>query len=247
MKVAAIIQARMNSTRLPGKILAPLVGFPILQIIQRRIQHAQVNSFWLATSSSIEDDLTEYWGHTLGLKVYRGQTEDVLSRFTAIVREEQPDWVVRLTADNPFVNTEIINILIDTAISVEKEVGYIHCSKNEIYPLGYVPEIVRAECLLKAEAEINTQESYHCSHVTSWVKEHTKVATLKYSQKLEPRYKWRWTIDTHEDYIMAKKAFNLFGEKWSTIQYEEMVDILDNHPEVTQINQHTIQKRIEDG
>ncbi|NEO02155.1 MAG: hypothetical protein F6K50_44360 [Moorea sp. SIO3I7] len=244
MKISAILQARMNSARLPGKILAPLVEFPVLNIIHKRIKHAQVNSLCLATSSTIEDNLTEYWGHSLGLEVYRGDIEDVLSRFTTIIRKEQPDWVVRLTADNPFVDAEIINKLIDIARVAPRSVGYIYSGENKTYPLGYVPEIVRSECLLKAESEIPHQEFYHRTHVTSWVQKNTDVATLEVSPHWKDRSHWRWTIDTHEDYQMARKAFDLFGEKWSSISYEEMVNILDSHPEVTEINRHVKQKRL---
>lgn len=247
MKIVAIIQARMNSKRLPGKILTPLAGLPLLAVIRERTKLAQVDSWWLATSSGIEDDITEFWGKTLGLNVYRGDLENVLSRFTAIARYEQPDWIIRLTADNPFVDYKSINHLIKLAISSPSMIGYLKTSNPRVLPLGYMPEIVKTKCLLYAEAQIPELQFYHRSHVTSWVIENMECGTIKIPDQWKNRSHWRWTIDTKEDYKMAKKAFELFGSCWSQLDYQKMVEVLDQHPETTAINQHIMQKNTKEG
>jgi spore coat polysaccharide biosynthesis protein SpsF len=103
-KTVAIIQARMRSERLPGKILSPLCGRPLLALLATRTARARVDEWWLATSSDPADDVTEAWGFELGLRVYRGHATDVLSRFLAVADETGADWLFRLTADNPFVD-----------------------------------------------------------------------------------------------------------------------------------------------
>lgn len=108
-----VIQARMRSERLPGKILAPLAGKPILELIASRIGSARVDEWWLATSTDPADDVTEAWGFELGLRVFRGHESDVLSRFLAIGADTGADWCVRVTADNPFLDAAVVDALID--------------------------------------------------------------------------------------------------------------------------------------
>lgn len=247
MKVTAIIQARMSSERLPGKILVPLAGYPLLKVIRERTKQAQVDSWWLATSSHQSDDLTEFWGHTLGLNVYRGDLNNVLSRFTAIARQEQPDWIIRLTADNPFVDHKAINILVDYAQSCAQEVSYLKAPEPRILPLGYMPEIVRAKDLLSSEHQIPKVQGYHQSHVTSWIKETMVSGIVEIPNTWENRCYWRWTVDTLEDYYMSRDAFDLFGDSWLTLDYQGMVKILDRHPEVTSVNGQIMQKLFEEG
>ena len=97
-----IIQARLGSSRLPGKILAPLAARCLLDLLVARLAGSRVDQWWLATTNSREDDVTEAWGQALGLRVFRGAREDVLSRFTAIIEQTRAQWVVRMTADEPF-------------------------------------------------------------------------------------------------------------------------------------------------
>lgn len=247
MRIAAIIQARMGSTRFPGKILAPLIDRPILSIIRERTREAKVDSWWLATTSQEQDDLTELWAKKLELTVYRGDVEDVLSRFTAIVHHDKPDWIVRLTADDPFVDEEIINILIKKAKSAPASVMYFGMGKENFLPLGYVPEIVRAESLLQAEAQIPQNMSYHKCHVTSWVKQNMNIGFLDIPDFWKARGHWRWTVDTMKDYEMASRAFEMFGNSWTSVRYSDMVSLLDQHPETTEINLNVEQKSIEEG
>ena len=168
MKVAVVMQARMGSSRLPGKILAPLLEQPILSVIVRRLGRAAADAGWIATSREAPDAVTAAWGGALGWSVFRGDETDVLSRFTGIVRACRPDWIVRLTADNPFVDAGIVACLVETARQAPASVALIS-SAGAAFPLGYVPEIVRAEALVEAESRIPPDQGFHRSHVTSWV------------------------------------------------------------------------------
>ena len=112
-KTIGVIQARMGSERLPGKILAPLGGRPLLAQLCARIRPARVDEWWLATSSEPADDVTEAWGFELGLRVFRGDPTDVLSRFLTIGREAGADWIVRVSAENPFLDAGLVDRLLD--------------------------------------------------------------------------------------------------------------------------------------
>ncbi len=252
MKSAAIgiIQARLASTRLPGKLLAPLAGRPLFEVMFERIKRASVSEWWLATTSDPSDDITAAWGHQLKLRVHRGDVEDVLSRFTAILRETklEPQWVVRITADNPFVDAHIVDLLLEQA----KGIGPDHAlvSENPAHkrlPLGYVPQVARASRVLSAEGEIANDKKHHRSHVLSWLYEKNEVKFFEPPSEWKPRSEWRWTVDTPADLEMTRKCFELFGETWQTIGYPEMERILAAHPEVSEINAHIEQKALQQG
>lgn len=265
-KTIGIIQARIGSSRLPAKILAPLAGRPLLDQLFARIARARVDEWWLATSSDPSDDVTEAWGFDLGLKVFRGDLEDVLSRFRSIGSEADADWVVRVTADNPFTDFRVIDALLDARDSCEeaKQAEVIEHADgipleaedndpeaepafSPRLPVGFGVQLVRRYALERAACEIPENEPHHRVHVTSWLARNARVFEVPWPQAWPERADWRWTVDTYEDLAMARSAFRLFGLEASTIDYPTMVERLDAHPEITSMNSHVRQKPLEAG
>ena len=247
MKIALVMQARMGSSRLPGKILAPLLEQPILSVIVRRLGRVAADNAWIATSREAPDAVTAAWGSALGWRVFRGDEANVLSRFTGIVRACRPDWVVRLTADNPFVDAGIVECLVETARRAPASVALIRSAGRPAFPLGYVPEIVRADALLEAEARIAPEQGFHRSHVTSWVAETAGAQPVECPSEWPRQPGWRWTVDTEDDYRMATAAFGLWRDDWTSIGYPEMVRRLSAHPEIVGLNAHVGQKDLEES
>jgi spore coat polysaccharide biosynthesis protein SpsF (cytidylyltransferase family) len=260
-KTIGIIQARMASERLPGKILAPLAGHPMLAVLTRRLQRARVDEWWLATSADPSDDVTEAWGFDLGLRVYRGENRDVLSRFLAIGEETGADWIVRATADNPFLDAACVDLLLDArdASDCAKEADVLRLHGGLLLddesgprptprlPVGYGVELVRRHALERAAREIPANEPHHRAHVTSWLSVHAKTHAVPTPWAWPDRPDWRWTVDTYEDLSMARSAFELFGEDAFSLGYPQIVQHLDRHPEVTALNRHVTQKALEEG
>ena len=194
-KTIGVIQARMGSERLPGKILAPLGGRPLLAQLCSRIISARVDEWWLATSSDPADDVTEAWGFELGLRVYRGDPVDVLSRFLAIGAESKAEWMLRVTADNPFLDARLIDTLVDARDATEESKladavrlrgglpldAASDSGRSDTHddsesdrtsphlPLGYGVELVRFSALERAHREIPSDQFHHRVHVTSWL------------------------------------------------------------------------------
>ncbi|MDP6980056.1 MAG: NTP transferase domain-containing protein [Myxococcota bacterium] len=251
MSVIGIIQARMGSSRLPGKILAPIVGRPMLEVIAQRLRASRVSQWWLATSDQPSDDVTEAWGHSLGLRVYRGDQDDVLSRFTAILREERPEWMVRVTGDNPFVSGEAVDLLLDARDEAGKELPLIEFAGDpkdrRTLPLGFGPQLARADAVLESEAEIPAQEAHHRAHVVSWLARDCDPKVCPVPGDWPARPGWRFTVDTSRDLAMARSAFALFGPRALCISYPEMVRALDPHPEIIEMNAGVEQKALEAG
>ena len=265
-KTIGVIQARMGSQRLPGKILSPLGGRPMLALVATRVAPARVDEWWLATSSDPADDVTEAWGFELGLRVFRGDPIDVLSRFLAIAAESDADWIVRVTGDNPFLDAQPIDALLDARDASEEAkradslrhrgglpgepFASVPGQKPAIcprLPLGYGAELVRRDALERANREIPDAESYHRVHVTSWLTGNATVHCVPTPGTWPDRPNWRWTVDTYEDLAMARSAFRVFGSEAPRIDYPTMVARLDAHPEIGAMNAHIEQKRAEEG
>ncbi len=252
-----IIQARLGSSRLPAKILAPIGDRTLLGMLVARLGTAEVDEWWLATTASREDDVTEAWGHALGLRVFRGSVVDVLSRCTAIIRARDPEWIVRITADDPFIDGAVVNVLLDAREKEGRRASCLHVARhlaesageNEIPPsppLGYGAQIARAEAVLRSESEIPPDQPYHRAHVLSWLDQNDSCS-VALPADWPSRPEWRWTVDTFEDLTMTRSAFGLFGLGSTRIGYPEMVALLDGHPEITAINRHVVQKEVEEG
>lgn len=261
-RTVCIVQARMRSERLPGKILAPLGGRPLLALLATRIARARVDERWLATTSDPADDVTEAWGFELGLRVYRGHPTDVLARFLAIADETCADWLVRVTADNPFLDAPLIDALVDgrdallgakdaapdAATDEEKDTRAVDLIRPAAgRPLGYGAELVRADALRRAAREIPANAAHHRVHVTSWLSVYGRIHAVDLPAAWPSRPGWRWTIDTYEDLAMARSAFRLFAGEAATIDYPTMVQRLDGVPEIAAMNAHIVQKKLEEG
>lgn len=247
MKTIGIIQARMGASRLYGKILYPLKKKPLLHVLMKRLEQAEVDQWWLATTTEKEDNLTTIWGEALGLHVYRGSVNDVLSRFTSIIRIQHPDYVVRITADDPFTDGCIVNMMLHQTYSMPAEKKILATGPNRVLPLGLAPSVVVAESLLDAESQIPEDQKYHKTHVTSWLTKHHMLKEFVPPKEWPERPYWRWTVDTIDDFLMTSAAFDLFDDQWETIDYPEMVARLDQRPDITNLNKHISQKKIEEG
>jgi len=238
MTTLGIIQARMTSSRLPGKVLAPVAGLPLLAVQCRRLQTATlVDDWWLATTCGAADDVLASWGVALGLKVHRGDDEDVLSRFVDVVRAVEPSWVVRLTADNPFTDGKVVDTLLRAgrnSNSSDADVWGESPAERET-PLGYTPQVVRGGALLGLDPSI-PRGSPHRAHVLTAFYEQDRHAAVSVRGPAPSRPTWRWTVDTCEDLAMAQQAFACFGERWPFIGLAEMVEVLDAHPEIVEVN-----------
>jgi len=243
--VIGIVQARLGSRQLPGRILSPIGERCLLDLLMARLESARVEEWWLATSFDRSDDVTEAWGHALGMQVFRGEPRDVLSRFTAIARKRAPEWIVRIKGHTPFCDGAVVNHLLDALEEHGKSARLLETARGteprtgitrSTAPLGYGAELVRAEELLRAESEIPSDRPWHRSDVVSWTRERAGSVAVPLPDEWPDRSHWHWSIDCFEDLAMARTAFALFGLEASTLSYPEMVSILDHHPEVMDLN-----------
>jgi spore coat polysaccharide biosynthesis protein SpsF len=239
--VSLILQARIRSSRLPAKILLPLGNVPLLEKVLTRLLRAAppIDSINLASSFSselaIEEGMQFFFSKKHGVPIRRwyGDEKDVLSRFVTIIQEIQPTYIIRATADNPFLS---IKHLVQ-AYEAHLKAGAI-ITKYVNLPIGTAVEVVTAKVL----EEISTQslQNHHREHVTPYLYEHPECYPLQLLQA-EPPYDAphiRLTIDEEADYVVAKRIVSSFmAEGVDTPPLSAILKWLESHPDVSKINQ----------
>ncbi|WP_421903781.1 cytidylyltransferase domain-containing protein [Maridesulfovibrio sp.] len=235
MKITAIIQARMTSTRLPGKILMQVAGKPLLQIMIERVLKAKhIDSVVLATTTNKEDDPTAELGRELGVAVFRGDENDVLKRYYGAASEHKCKHVMRLTGDCPVIDPDMLDILADFYF----QGGYDYASNclEATLPDGLDAEIISMEALTEAykKAELPSQRE----HVTLYVKDNPdnfKMGSWKNSADYSHM---RWTVDDPEDFTFIKKVIEALLPVNPDFRMQDVVDLVEETPELLQINAH---------
>ena len=221
MKVLAIIQARMGSTRLPGKVLMPLCGESVLTHVIKRVGRCRlIDGIIVATTDKIEDDIIEKHVRGLNVNLYRGSEKNVLDRYYNAAKKFKADIIVRITSDDPLIDYEIIDKIIENIINEKTDYSCNNIPKT--YPLGLDCECFRFEALEYAWK--NAREPEELEHVTPYIRKHDelfKKSTLVYKKDLS---KLRWTLDTIEDY---KYISNIYENLYEENNFFLMDDILN--------------------
>jgi spore coat polysaccharide biosynthesis protein SpsF len=241
----AIIQARMGSSRLPGKVLRPLGGHPVIWHVVDRCCRSSVDAVWVATSDTPADDVLAEWCARNGVACYRGSEDDVLSRYVAIAMLTQAERLVRVTGDCPLIAPEIINLLLD--ILNDSAVDYVHVKAEEKYP-DALPRGLNTEVFWRRTLEALQQRATsasHREHVTLLVEDISQGFHIRRVPAPEgmARPGVRLTLDTPDDYVMLQR---LFQECLITPEtpLETLIACLDQHPEIVALNKHVQQKSV---
>jgi spore coat polysaccharide biosynthesis protein SpsF len=205
--ILAVLQARMSSTRLPGKVLLPLAGKPMLERqIERAVRARRIDRLVVATSTGADDDAVEAAALGAGAAVHRGPLDDVLARFLGALEACPADHVVRLTGDCPLTDPEAI----DATVALHLESGADYTSNTpETYawPKGLDVEVITAPALRRAAADAASPEEHE--HVTwgVWTRpERYRLAWLKSTHADDGEI--RWTVDRPDDYAFVQAVYD---------------------------------------
>lgn len=205
--ILAILQARMSSTRLPGKVLAPLAGAPmIVRQIERVARARRIDKLVVATSLNPGDDAIEKAVRKEGIGVHRGSLDDVLARFIGALEAFGPaDHVVRLTADCPLADWTVIDETIETHL----ETGADYTSNtppHRTFPKGLDVEVMTAATLRRAAAEATTPEEHE--HVTWGIWNKPDRYRLAFHSQPTDEGEVRWTVDRPDDYAFMAAVYD---------------------------------------
>lgn len=231
--ILAILQARVSSSRLPGKVLKPLLGEPMLLRQIERVRRVQkIDQLLVATSTEPSDDLIEEMCARHGVACFRGNLNDVLDRFYQAAQPVHPDYVVRLTADCPLADPEVIG----KTISVCLEGGYDYVSNalEPTFPDGLDVEVFRFSCLEQAwrEARLPSQRE----HVTPFIysqPERFKIGQYKNATDLSFL---RWTVDEQRDFELVSAIYEELYPKNPAFATQDILKMLDSRPELKDLN-----------
>lgn len=233
MKVIGIIQARMGSTRLPGKMLLPIQGKPIIEHVVERARLAHtLSDLWLATTSSPADDVLAEWATLHGIRCYRGSEKDVLDRYYQTARVAQAEAIVRITGDCPLHDWEVI----DQVVSVFQHgaFDYVCNAMPPTFPDGLDVEVFSFRSLERAwqSAKLTSERE----HVTPYIWKHPERFKIQNVLRSPDLSSLRLTLDTKEDYSLITLVFEELARSQRYGHLAEVVTILDEHPDWLDIN-----------
>lgn len=243
MNRVAIIEARMNSSRLPGKVLKPILGKPMLELLIERIKQARyVDQIVIATTVSNFDDTIEALAKRLEVKCFRGSEDDVLDRVLSAAWEHKADVVVEITGDCPLVEAEKIDQMLKSYEYLDYD--FMANRLDGSYPPGLGLRIFRRQTLERVDRL--TKNPVDREHVTLYVWEHPELFSIYHFQNnLNPKY-WdlRLTVDNQEDFIFIEKIFEELYTKNPGFGLYDIIDLLERRPKLIDINKHIKDKPI---
>lgn len=231
-----IIQARMTSSRLPAKVMLPLCGKSVLEVMLERLQRFKENIIIATTDDGTQTPIVELC-KDLQINYVEGDSDHVLARYyKAALKFDlyEDDIIVRLTSDCPLIDPKIVQETIRFFQNSDAE--YVCACQNSGFPRGMDTEVFRVKHL--REAYLNATSEYEKEHVTPYIKKHFKCSSFK---NPTDHSKYRLTLDESDDY----KAIVALYDKLSCrndFSYAEMITILEQNPQIYELNKHVEQK-----
>lgn len=242
-RVVAIIQARMGSTRLQGKVMKNICGRSVLSHEIERIKQANtIDEIVIATTLSESDNIIVEESIKEGVRVYRGSEDNVLSRYYEASLEYKADTIVRITSDCPLIDPhiidEVIGFYLENNYDLVTNAGLYQ--ENRTYPRGLDLEVFSFRIL--KEAFEKASKDYHFEHVTPYIYENSE--NIYYYKNKFDFSKHRWTLDTEEDFTLINEIYNDLYEGSHNFYFKNILDLFDLKPNLFGINSHIVQKKV---
>lgn len=240
---AIIVQARMGSSRLPGKVLLPIAGRPMLSYQLERLREAvRPARLVVATSTEPADEAIAALCATEGVDCVRGPEQDVLRRFALAARMARADAVARITADCPLVDPELIDEAVAAIEDPAQPPDFVSNMLEPRWPLGMAVEVTSAAALFEADREAADPEERE--HVMPFIwrrPERYRLASLTRSPDLSHH---RWTVDTPEDFELVSRIIAELYPRRPRFRMADVLALLERNPSWSSINRHVPQKTI---
>jgi spore coat polysaccharide biosynthesis protein SpsF len=240
VKVVGIVQARMGSTRLPGKVLKDLGGETMLARVVGRLRYAnRISEVLVATTDRPGDDAIVDECRRLSVAVSRGDQDDVLDRYFKAAESASADVVVRITSDCPLIDPEITDKTI--AQFLDELPDYASNTIVRTYPRGLDTEVMSFSALKRAWQQ--AQEPYQREHVTPYLLEHPSEFRLVSVVDDRDYSGYRWTVDTAEDLLLVKTVYDRLKSE-GMFSWRDVLDLVEREPELAELNRGVVQKLV---
>lgn len=243
LKVAVIIQARMGSTRLPGKILKTVNGKSLLEYQLERVKQAKtIDQIIIATTiKETEQPIVELCEKT-GIEYYRGSEQDVLSRYYETAKKYGVDVIIRLTSDCPIIDPEVIDRVVNYYLNNQSSVDYVSNTLERTFPRGLDTEVFSFEVLSKAYQEALLPRDRE--HVTAYFYTNPGLFRLQGITNQDNFGENRWTVDTDEDFKLISNIIEALYPINKNFKMKDVITLLDENPNWIEINKHIEQKKL---
>ncbi len=236
--ILGVLQARTSSSRMPGKVMAPILQEPMIWRQIERIRRARsLDKLVVATSEEPSDDGLAGFLLGRGMTVYRGELNDVLGRFAACAEAWGPTHVVRMTADCPLIEPRLIDAVV--ALALENRAAYATNFEPRTYPDGLDVEVMTAEALATAHREAS--ETYDREHVTPFLRNRPQRFPQGSLVQATDLGALRWTVDRPEDFAFVRAVYEALYTDDPDFGMEEILDLLDRRPDIAALSERCLQ------
>jgi len=244
MKRVIILQARMTSTRLPGKVLMDVAGRPMLaQQLRRLARCRQADEIVVATTTNATDDPVVAIAREAGVRWFRGSEADVLGRYVGAAREAKADVVVRVTADCPLIDPEESDRVIEALVAQRERCDYASNVVRRTYPQGLDTEVMHADTLERLDRL--AQSSPAREHVTYFIfNERPELFAIQSVTDIENNSDLRWTVDVSQDLEMVRRLYEELNLGERVVGYRELLAYVRAHPAIAAVNAGAMQDRV---
>ncbi len=245
MKTVAIIQARVGSTRLPGKVLLDVGGRSVLaRVIERVRRFTMIDEMIVATSDQDTDNAIIEECDRIGAASFRGSESDVLARFLGAAKATDASICVRLTADCPLLDPSVSDSIISLFVEANGAADYASNKIPQSFPRGLDTEVFSLDALERAARR--ARQTYERVHVTAYMYRHPEIFSLMSVTSDIDRADWRWTVDTPEDLEFVREVYRRMDER-GEFSWHDVVRLLEEEPSLLWINSHVRQKDVDEG
>jgi spore coat polysaccharide biosynthesis protein SpsF len=242
--VGAVVQARMGSTRLPGKVLADLAGEPVLaRIVQRLRAATTLDTVVVATSTAPGDDAVEQLAAALEVPCVRGSEDDVLGRYVAASQAHNLDATVRITADCPLLDPALVDEVVDRWRREPQHYDFVANTLVRRYPRGLDVALVTAAALVRASAHASGTERVH---VTPYIRDDRNGFRLCSVEGPEDLGDLRWTLDEPADLTFLQAVYRELTP-FPDYSWRRVLALLRQRPDLSAINEAVRQKVTHEG
>lgn len=243
MKVAAIVQARMESTRLPGKVLLDLAGTSMLGRVLERLRRVDViDEVIVATTTAPSDEVIVEECRRHATEFFRGSESDVLDRYYQAAESIAADVVVRITSDCPLIDPEVTSLTVKKFLEVRPD--YASNCLVRTFPRGLDTEVMTVGALKRAWDEAD--QTYQRAHVTPYLYEHPEEFKLLSVTGENDYSYYRWTVDTAEDLELVRGIYKRLASR-PDFRWSDVLTLFRDEPFLVELNREVVQKTLHLG
>lgn len=244
MGTVAIIQTRMGSTRLAGKVLSDIMGKPMVWHVVNRLRHtSKLNDIILAVPDTKENDVLESFAKENNIKYFRGSEENVLSRYYETAKKFKSDLIVRITSDCPLIDPKVVDLVIEKHLNSGAD--YTSNVLKRTFPRGLDVEVFDFKTLEMAYKQ--AKQDFQKEHVTSYIYKHTELFHLNSIENNEDFSYMRWCVDEIKDLELVREIYSRLYKNNKIFLLKDIVNLFEKSPELLEINQNVRQKRHEES